>query len=180
MIKKSVGILSLFSLLVLLFAPAQALSGAFTLTVEKAPSAPMEGVQCYAFTEGGPVEGAKVYAFNEAGAYLGLNQTTNASGQATFRLAAGTCSFRADVSGGPYWNVAAALPAGQVAPVPLSVTTEPEPTVSISASPLTDTHQSCFYEHEPRANLIPLDPNILIDPIMICRSDGFLDFSAPS
>ena len=84
---------------------------------------------------GGAVEGARVYAFSASGSYLGLNDTTDESGQVTFRLAAGTCMFRADYDGSQYWSDEAALPADQVTPVAITVVNET--TVAFSANPET-------------------------------------------
>lgn len=57
-------------------------------------------------TQGGtPKQGVKVYLFNETGAYLGMYQTTDASGEVTFVLPEDQgYTFRADIMGGQFFS----------------------------------------------------------------------------
>jgi len=65
-----------------------------------------EEVTTVQVTQGGlPKDGVKVYLFNESGAYLGLHQTTDASGEVTFVLPEGQgYTFRADIMGGQFFS----------------------------------------------------------------------------
>ena len=69
---------------------------------------------------GAPLAGVKVYAFNAAGKYLGIVETTNADGMATYRLPAGDYKFRADYQGSQHWSDEQTLAAGQATTVGLS------------------------------------------------------------
>jgi len=65
-----------------------------------------EEVTTVQVTQGGlSKDGVKVYLFNETGAYLGLYQTTDASGEVTFVLPEGQgYTFRADIMGGQFFS----------------------------------------------------------------------------
>ena len=78
---------------------------------------PMADAQVTVTGAGAPLEGVKVYLFSEAGAYLGMNQTTDASGETVFRVPAAAYKFRADYQSGQFWSDAATLASGQVNPV---------------------------------------------------------------
>jgi hypothetical protein len=54
-------------------------------------------------TDGVPREGLSVYAFNGS-TYTSYSKTTNADGQATFTLPAGSYRFRADLNGTQFWS----------------------------------------------------------------------------
>ena len=64
--------------------------GTFVLTVQKAAGVPIEDVP--------------VYVFTPAGSYLGINARTDASGQVSFSLSAGSYMFRADYLGNQFWS----------------------------------------------------------------------------
>lgn len=51
-----------------------------------------------------PLAGVKVYLFTPSGSYLGLNQSTDAAGQAGFSLPDKTYKVRADTLGSQYWS----------------------------------------------------------------------------
>jgi len=52
---------------------------------------------------GQDLEGIKVYVFSDQNAYLGVYETTDSGGIASFRLPAGTYKFRADHQVNQYW-----------------------------------------------------------------------------
>ncbi|MFH1985623.1 MAG: RHS repeat-associated core domain-containing protein [Pseudomonadota bacterium] len=66
-----------------------------------------------------PIENVKVYAFTTTGSYLGLNCTTDASGEAVFTLPEGSYKFRADHQGSQFWATAT-VTAGVDTPIVLS------------------------------------------------------------
>ncbi len=73
------------------------------------------------FTGNGPAREAKVYLFSESDAYLGLYQSTDDSGQATFNLPVGvTYKFRADVLGSRYWSAPTLMTGGGPNPVDIA------------------------------------------------------------
>ncbi len=53
---------------------------------------------------GEDLDGIKVYVFSTENAYLGVYETTDPGGIASFRLPAGTYKFRADHQGNQYWG----------------------------------------------------------------------------
>ncbi|MFC1841425.1 collagen binding domain-containing protein, partial [Thermodesulfobacteriota bacterium] len=65
--------------------------GTLQVTVEKAPGSPLEGIN--------------TYLFNTSGTYLGLSQTSDASGIVQFSVPAGDYAVRADYLGYQYWSV---------------------------------------------------------------------------
>jgi RHS repeat-associated protein len=67
-----------------------------------------------------PLEGVNVYVFTGSGSYLGINGTSDASGDITFRLPAGPYNFRADYQSSQYWSGVETLIADQVNPVSIS------------------------------------------------------------
>lgn len=71
--------------------------GAFHLTLQKEPGVPMPGV--------------KVYVFSSTDSYLGLNQTTDESGNVSFDLSEGAYKFRADYLGYQFWTDVQDVPA---------------------------------------------------------------------
>jgi ribosomal protein S11 len=81
---------------------------------------PMADAEITVTWSGFPVDGVPVYAFSETGRYLNLSGTSDAAGQAVFRLAAGTYQFRADYQGSQYWSAATVMAAAQITPVPIS------------------------------------------------------------
>ena len=66
------------------------------------------------------LEGVPVYAFTEVGTYLNLSAATDASGQAVFRVPAGTYKFRSDYQSNRYWSEATDLAAGVATAVAIS------------------------------------------------------------
>ena len=68
-----------------------------------------------------PATAVTVYLFSDDGAYLGSSQTTDAQGQAVFRLPAGTYRFRADHQSKQYWSADVTLAADQENAVLVSV-----------------------------------------------------------
>ncbi|MFH2044003.1 MAG: RHS repeat-associated core domain-containing protein [Pseudomonadota bacterium] len=67
-----------------------------------------------------PLSEVPVYVFNAAGSYLGINGTTDAAGQAAFRLAAGEYNFRADYMGSQYFSGNTTMIADQLNPITIS------------------------------------------------------------
>ena len=68
-----------------------------------------------------PKESLLVYVFTPAGAYLGINGTTDQTGQVTFRLPEGEYDFRADYQGSQFWARDRMLVADVVNDVAISV-----------------------------------------------------------
>jgi uncharacterized GH25 family protein len=66
-----------------------------------------------------PLAGLKVYLFNPAGSYLGLNQTTDAAGQAAFDLSAGSYKVRIDWLGYQFWSEVVTVTADTTLLVPI-------------------------------------------------------------
>lgn len=71
--------------------------GSFTLRVLKSTDAPLVGVNCY--------------VFNEGGSYLGNSGITNSEGEVSFELANGTYQFRVDYLGHNFWSDLIEVPA---------------------------------------------------------------------
>jgi hypothetical protein len=88
----------------------------------------------------GSLQGIKVYLFSAGGAYLGLNQTTDETGQVTFQLPTGlSFKFRADILGGKYWSDDTTLTTGGATTVDLEagggifqITLQEEPDVPLA------------------------------------------------
>jgi hypothetical protein len=70
--------------------PIDAGGGTWQVTVQEQPGVPMPDI--------------KVYLFDADGDYLGLQQTTNASGQVAFEVPLGTYKVRADHLGYPFFS----------------------------------------------------------------------------
>jgi len=81
---------------------------------------PMADAEIQVTGSGLPLAGVNVYVFTASGAYLGLTDTTDESGNVTFRLAGGNYKFRADYQSSQYWSSEETLIAGQVNPVSIS------------------------------------------------------------
>jgi RHS repeat-associated protein len=70
--------------------PVETGGGLFQVAVEKDPTALMEGV--------------KVYLYTQSGSYLGLSQVTDVSGTVGFDVSEGTYKVRADYLGYQFWS----------------------------------------------------------------------------
>ncbi|MFH0725598.1 MAG: chitobiase/beta-hexosaminidase C-terminal domain-containing protein [Pseudomonadota bacterium] len=82
---------------------------------------PMAEAELRVTGAGLPKENVKVYAFSPTGEYLGRNETTDPGGLVTFRLPAGSYTFRADYQGSQFWSTAETLVADEFNPVIISV-----------------------------------------------------------
>ncbi len=71
--------------------------GAFALTIQKGPAAPISGVNCY--------------VFSGAGSYLGMSGASNSTGGVSFNLSNGSYKFRADHLGYQFWSDIFSVPA---------------------------------------------------------------------
>jgi RHS repeat-associated protein len=81
---------------------------------------PMADAEITVTGNGLALEGVNVYVFTGSGSYLGINGTTDSSGEITFRLPAGPYNFRADYQSSQYWSGVETLLADQVNPVSIS------------------------------------------------------------
>ncbi|MBW1912957.1 MAG: hypothetical protein JRI43_07325, partial [Deltaproteobacteria bacterium] len=81
---------------------------------------PMADVEIRVTGTGLPLEDVTVYVFTAMGSYLSTNSLTDAAGEVTFRLPAGSYKFRADYQGSRYWSGEEVLIAGQVNSVAIS------------------------------------------------------------
>jgi hypothetical protein len=91
-------VVSFLALLMFSAAPASGNPGSpFTLNVMRDESAPLVGVKCY--------------LFNQGGKYLGVSGVTGDNGAVSFELADGTYTFRVDHLGYRFWSDAYDVPA---------------------------------------------------------------------
>ena len=67
-----------------------------------------------------PLSGVKVYVFSKGGTYLGVNDTTDTSGQVSFILPDGAYRFRVDYQGNQFWGEDLSLIAHQDNPLNIS------------------------------------------------------------
>lgn len=79
--------------------------------------------------------GANVYLFTESGSYLGIKNTTDASGLADFLIPAGSYKSRVDEGGNQQWSDIFNIIADQITEVHVEMEDVLPPTVSISADP---------------------------------------------
>jgi len=81
---------------------------------------PMADAEITVTGNGLPLEGVNVYVFTGSGSYLGINGTTDTSGEITFRLPSGPYNFRADYQSSQYWSGVETLLSDQLNPVSIS------------------------------------------------------------
>jgi len=67
-----------------------------------------------------PLQGVPTYVFSESGSYLSLNGNSDANGNVSYRLPAGTYNFRGDHLGSQYFSGNTVLVADQANPVKIS------------------------------------------------------------
>lgn len=82
-----------------LFTVPATLAGTLTISHQNS-STKVEGV----YQGSAPLAGVKVYLFTPAGSYLGLNRTTDTTGQVVFNLPNKAYKVRADTLGSQYWS----------------------------------------------------------------------------
>lgn len=78
---------------------------------------PMAEAQVIVTGSGLPQAAIPIYLFRPDGAYLGVSKATDATGQAVFRLPAGSYKFRADYLTSQYWSAVQTLAADAIVPV---------------------------------------------------------------